>query len=139
MKKKKIVKLIDILCLMSLNEKIPEKIKYDNQVYNYCDVTKDYYYTIYGINIYLFKTLFSTPTTFLNNEIEVLEEIKKIEDIEEFEDIVEWSEPALEEVKTKTDYTIKDLQRYIYILMQTQNDLTKNQKKIINQLKEEGN
>ena len=36
MEKRKIVKLIDILCLMSLNEKIPEEIKYD-KIYSKLD------------------------------------------------------------------------------------------------------
>jgi len=138
MKKKKIVKLIDILCLMSLNEKIPRKIKYDNQIYNYCDAVKDYYYTFCGINVYLFRTLFWTPITFLNDEIEVLEVMEKIEDIEEFEDIEEWCDWSLSSKEKKIKNKVFDLQRYILLLKETQNQLIKNQKKIIEILKKEG-
>lgn len=129
MKKKKIVKLIDILCLMSLNEKIPEKIKYDNQVYNYCDVTKDYYYTIYGINIYLFKTLFSRPTTFLNDEVEILETMDEFDEIEEIT------------IRDKTigfpngEWTARNMDKAFAIKI---NQLIKSQKKIMKKLREEG-
>lgn len=129
MEKRKIVKLIDILCLMSLNEKIPEEIKYDNKIYHYCDITKDYYYTCYGINIYLFKTLFSKPTTFLNDEVEILELEDEFEDIEKIEHEYIY---GLNENEEKIDDRVSRFEDKI-------NALIKNQKKIIEKLKEEGN
>ena len=127
---KKKIKIMDILCMINCRQEVPYKIKYNNDEYTYDYEIQDYYDKNYN---YLFEELFVGYDTsrVLETEVEILDE----ED--EFTDIVEWGEPALEEVKTKTDYTIKDLQRYIYILMQTQNDLTKNQKKIIERLKDE--
>lgn len=55
---------------------------------------------------------------------------------DDFEDILEWGEGALEEIETKRNYKITELQKYICILMQTQNQLINNQKKIIQKLKE---
>lgn len=127
MEKKKIVKLIDILCLISLNEKLPEKIKYNNQIYSYCDVTKDYYYTYFGINIYLFKTLFSKYITFLNDEIEVLHKEDEFEDIEEIT------------IRDKTigfpngAWTPRNMDKAFSIKI---NQIIKNQKKIIEKLKD---
>ena len=138
MEKRKIVKLIDILCLMSLNEKIPEEIKYDNKIYHYCDITKDYYYTCYGINIYLFKTLFSKPTTFLNDEVEVLETMNEFDEIEELEIGYLENNPSnkyiINEYGTKCYLT-----KHSRIMADKINDLIKNQKKIIKKLKKEGN
>jgi len=65
----------------------------------------------------------------LDSEIEI---IKEVED-KEYEDIDSWGKGALEEVKTKK-LEIKSLQKYIEILMETQNQLIKNQKKIIERL-----
>lgn len=62
--------------------------------------------------------------------------IRILEEDDDFEDILEWGEGALEEIETKRNYKIAELQKYICILMQTQNQLTKNQKKIIEKLKE---
>ena len=50
----------------------------------------------------------------LSDEVEIIEEEK---------DIDKWGKGALEEIKTKTDYKIKDLQKYIEILMETQNEI----------------
>ena len=46
--------------------------------------------------------------------LEIIEEDKKIE---------KWGNGALEEIKTKKDYKINDIQLYIEILMETQNKL----------------
>ena len=51
---------------------------------------------------------------FLNDELEIIEEPKKIE---------KWGKDALEEMKNSTDYTIEDLQIYIRILAETQNEI----------------
>ena len=50
----------------------------------------------------------------LNDYVEIIEEPKKIE---------KWGEGALEEMEKCTDYTLEDLQKYIRILAETQNEL----------------
>ena len=47
----------------------------------------------------------------------------EVEIIEEDEEITKWGKGALEEIKTKKDYKINDLQKYIEILMETQNQI----------------
>ena len=59
----------------------------------------------------------------LNDEVAIIEESKKIE---------KWGEGALEEMEKCTDYTLEDLQKYIRILAETQNELIDE----INNLKE---
>ena len=49
-----------------------------------------------------------------NENVEIIEEPKKIE---------KWGEGALEEMENCTDYTLEDLQKYIRILAETQNEL----------------
>lgn len=131
----KTIKIIDLLNKIANGEEVPTDIKVGIHKFYKCrkhNVYDDFdYQNEDGEYLLDYLSEYEYITEYLSNEVEILDE----ED--EFEDIVEWGEPALEEVKTKTDYTIKDLQRYIYILMQTQNDLTKNQKKIIERINNE--
>ena len=60
---------------------------------------------------------------FLKDEVEIIGDPKKIE---------KWGEGALEEMEKCTDYTLEDLQKYIRILAETQNELIDE----INNLKE---
>ena len=62
----------------------------------------------------------------LNKKVEVLDLLKEPKKIEK------WGEGALEEMEKCTDYTLEDLQKYIRILAETQNELIDE----INNLKE---
>lgn len=75
-------------------------------------VTKESLKTTPDAQIYLMDRY----RTFMNldKEVEILEESKKIE---------KWGEGALEEMENCTDYTLEDLQKYIRILAETQNEL----------------
>ena len=60
--------------------KIPKKIKYRNNIFEYCGGLGDYRpdnITKYHGN-YLFHYLFEEEVNFLNDEVEILEEEKKI-------------------------------------------------------------
>ena len=94
--------------------KAPKKIKFCGNIYEWED---DWYLTKeknckvclggkeedYNILINAF-----------NENVEIIEEPKKIE---------KWGEGALEEMEKCTDYTLEDLQKYIRILAETQNEL----------------
>lgn len=73
------IKIIDLLNKISNGEKIPEKIKYKNKIWEYDEYSNDYKseYTC------LFEKLFDYKRTieFINDETEIIEEPKKIEKI----------------------------------------------------------
>lgn len=75
-------------------------------------VTKESLKTTPDAQIYLMDRY----RTFMNldKEVEITEEPKKIE---------KWGEGALEEMEKCTDYTLEDLQKYIRILAETQNEI----------------
>ena len=100
--------------------KAPKKIKYNNIEREYDEKDEDYH-SYYGGG--LFEHKFGNCKNFLNDGVEIIEEPKKIE---------KWGEGALEEMEKCTDYTLEDLQKYIRILAETQNELIDE----INNLKE---
>ena len=96
--------------------KAPKKIKYRQNIFGFIHSLADYKpddITKYNGN-YLLHYLFEEEVNFLNDEVEIIEEPKKIE---------KWGEGALEEMEKCTDYTLEDLQKYIRILAETQNEL----------------
>lgn len=72
------IKVIDLLNMIANGEEVPEKVKYQNEIWKYCKDLEDYLrpskettlFTMYYIH------------RILNNEIEVIQEPKKIEKIE---------------------------------------------------------
>ena len=108
--------------------KAPKKIKYSSCVMIY-DVDENDYRTpekdYYDADVKTYKYLTDCIDLFtdLNDKVEIIEEPKKIE---------KWGEGALEEMEKCTDYTLEDLQKYIRILAETQNELIDE----INNLKE---
>ena len=104
------IKIIDLLNKIANKEQVPEKIKYEKDTYihidNYCYYCKD-------TNLILSDRIFAEYSK-LNDYVEIIEESKKIE---------KWGEGALEEMEKCTDYTLEDLQKYIRILAETQNEL----------------
>lgn len=94
---------------------------YDVDENDYRTPEKDYYDA--DVKTYKYLTDCIDLFTDLNNEVEIIKEPKKIE---------KWGEGALEEMEKCTDYTLEDLQKYIRILAETQNELIDE----INNLKE---
>ena len=110
------ITIYDLIGLVK-DGKAPKEIKYKNFVYGWVQKYKTYTrYDITGKDLYI-------TTNNLNDEVEIIEESKKIE---------KWGEGALEEMENCTDYTLEDLQKYIRILAETQNELIDE----INNLKE---
>ena len=93
--------------------KAPNKIKYDNYEWYFTELD----YSNHKLQQCLFCDYIENRCYLyecLNDEVEIIEEEKEI---------LKWGELALKEIKTKTDYTIRDLQTYIEVLMETQNEL----------------
>ena len=112
------IKIIDLLNKIANNEELPKKIKWQGQIYEYSNFNRFYYQN----NWSMYRD-FYTEGNCLNEDVEIIEEPKKIE---------KWGEGALEEMEKCTDYTLEDLQKYIRILAETQNELIDE----INNLKE---
>ena len=73
------IKIIDLLNKIANKEQVPEKIKYNNKIWEYDVYSNDYK----GEDIWLFEELFEYRRTieFINDEVEIIEEQKKIEKI----------------------------------------------------------
>ena len=121
---KKKIKIIDILCKINCNEEVPYKIKYVIDEYTYDYEIQDYYDKNYN---YLFEELFVGYDTsrVLETEVEILDEEDEFEDIEELN--LDTDELLQKVVITAQDYVIEG----------KINELIKNQKKIIERLKDE--
>ena len=111
------IKIIDLLNKIENGEEVPKKILLNGIIFEYQG--DDYLYKDEDKKEHW---LFSAGYTdkymwledFLKAEVEIIEEPKKIE---------KWGEGALEEMEKCTDYTLEDLQKYIRILAETQNEL----------------
>lgn len=78
------IKIIDLLVKIANGEQVPEKIKYNNKIWEYYVYANDYKEE----DIWLFEELFEYRRTieFINDEVEIIEEPKKIEKIEMYQD-----------------------------------------------------
>ena len=78
------MKIIDLLNKIANKEQVPEKIKYENKIWEYDAYSNDYK----GEDIWLFEELFEYKRTieFINDDVEIIEEPKKIKKIEIYED-----------------------------------------------------
>ncbi len=101
--------------------KAPKKIKFRNEIYEYKNNIEDGFIDYVGIEketnerFYLSSYIGNNYiSNIFTDEVEIIEEPKKIE---------KWGEGALEEMEKCTDYTLEDLQKYIRILAETQNEL----------------
>ena len=120
------IKIIDLLNKIENGEEVPKKILLNGIIFEYQG--DDYLYKDEDKKEHW---LFSAGYTdkymwledFLKAEVEIIEDPKKIE---------KWGEGALEEMEKCTDYTLEDLQKYIRILAETQNEIIDE----INNLKE---
>ncbi len=78
----KTIKIIDILCYISIEEKdkIPKRVKWRDSIWEYDDRIQDYA----NGHLMLFEQLKIIRTKeFLNDEVEILDEEDEFEDIEE--------------------------------------------------------
>ena len=78
------IKIIYLLVKIANGEQVPEKIKYENKIWEYDAYSNDYK----GEDIWLFEELFEYKRTieFINDDVEIIEEPKKIKKIEIYED-----------------------------------------------------
>lgn len=104
------MKVIDLLNKIAKGEEAPKKIVINDieWIYDGIDYARE------SDGEYLFSVFVETTQHDLNVEIEIIEEDKEI---------TKWGKGALEEIQTKKDYKINDLQKYIEILMETQNQI----------------
>ena len=70
------IKIIDLFNKIANNEKVPKKIKYFGEIYEYSEDMKFYYQN--GFSMY---RDFFTEGNCLNDEVEIIEEEKEIEKI----------------------------------------------------------
>ena len=91
------------------DDKAPKKIKWQGRIYEYSCINRFYYQNSWSMYRDFYK-----EGNCLNEDVEIIEEPKKIE---------KWGEGALEEMEKCTDYTLEDLQKYIRILAETQNEI----------------
>ena len=113
------IKIIDLLNKLANGAELPKQIKCENDIYIHID---NYCYHCEETNLILSDRIFAEYSR-LNDYVEIIEDPKKIE---------RWGEGALEETEKCNDYTLEDLQKYIRILAETQNELIDE----INNLKE---
>ena len=114
------MKIIDLLNKIANGEEVPKKIRItilDDRItrkYNFFYDEDDQEYKDnelfpLGARLILDRVL--------NKKVEVLDLLKDPKKIEK------WGEGALEEMEKCTNYTLEDLQKYIRILAETQNEL----------------
>ena len=114
------IKVIDLLNMISKGEEVPKKIR----ITDVDDRITRHYIFFYDEDDQEYKDdeLFPLGARLildrvLNKKVEVLDLLKDPKKIEK------WGEGALEEMEKCTDYTLEDLQKYIRILAETQNEL----------------
>ena len=121
----KTIKIIDLLNKIANGEEVPNKIKYRDIAITYDEESQDYYkYWGEGLFSYLFSE--RDDVSFLNDEVEILDGEDEFEDIEEID---------IDKVKDEFvnyNYNVYDL---IYLFGVTMNQLIKNQKTIIERIK----
>ena len=114
------IKIIDLLNKIANGEEVPKKIR----ITDVDDRITRHYIFFYDEDDQEYKDneLFPLGARLildrvLNKKVEVLDLLKEPKKIEK------WGEGALEEMEKCTDYTLEDLQKYIRILAETQNEL----------------
>ena len=114
------MKIIDLLNKIANGEEVPKKIR----ITDADDRITRHYIFFYDEDDQEYKDdeLFPLGARLildrvLNKKVEVLDLLKEPKKIEK------WGEGALEEMEKCTDYTLEDLQKYIRILAETQNEL----------------
>lgn len=103
------IKIIDLLCLISNGEEVPEKIKYYDNIFRKCDIGDDYFND--ASYDWLFKDIFDT--SMLNDKVEILDD-------EEDKDI-----PLIPDDELKDDYTQTNLDFNFRVLKEKINQVVK--------------
>jgi hypothetical protein len=121
------MKVIDLLNKIANGEELPKKIKFNEAIYNFNELYDDYE-GLYGGD-WLLKNHNDNLKCFLNDEVEILDEEDEFIDIEELRvKLMGFADDSEEE----KEFLNEDLRR----ITDKINDLIKNQKKIIQALKE---
>lgn len=125
----KTIKIIDLLNKIANGEEVPKMVTankfedFEDMIFIYDKDIQDYKSKDCD---YLFEMIFNRGFPILNKEVEILDEEDEFEDIENIEEI---------SINKVNDNSIYD-NECLYV--KTINQLIKNQKKIIERLKEEG-
>ena len=82
----KAIKVIDLINKIANGEELPEKIKYDNTIWQYNKTKTDYYQDIGSTKLYFFAELVVYNKNWLNDTVEIIEEQEEI-DIQSIEEI----------------------------------------------------
>lgn len=102
------MKIIDVLVKMANKEKVPQKIRYNNKIWEFQRIDGDYK----NENSYLFEYLFKYLNTksFINDEAEIIEEPKKIERCKGYEDF-DCMDELIEHLREKIDTLIDEVNK----------------------------
>ena len=122
------MKVIDLLNKIANGEEVPKKIRYYDTNYYY---NTEFYYTNDGYSMY--REMYENGNC-MNDEVEILDEKDEFIDIEEFCTSYSLDYIDYRNIEVLKEYLNKDLQS----IFDTLDKLIKNQKKIINKIKEEG-
>ena len=121
----KTIKIIDLFNKIANGEEVPKEISFDGHSCRYDEECSDYFSDdkfIFADTYFLFKAIFKDGKNHLNDEVEILDEEDEFEDIKEI----------------GSDDTIGlDVCESFEFLEEKINQLIKNQKKIIERLKDE--
>ena len=112
------MKVIDLLNKIAKGEEVPKEVKYKTHYWKYNEARNDY---VDGDEDNVFSCSNYDIVNMLDKEVQVIEEVEE----DEFEDIEEINNAYYHESQDKINQMFK----------LTINDLIKNQKKIIEQLK----
>ena len=102
------IKIIDLFNKIANNEKLPKKIRYFGEIYEYSEEMKFYYQN--GFSMY---RDFFTEGNYLNDEIEIIEEEKEIEKIGKIYDgfTDSYYDTCLEKVIKKVDELVDEVNK----------------------------
>lgn len=99
------MKVIDLLNAIAVNEAIPYRIYYNENVYEYDGETQNYYKSLNFTKDWLIG---EDITALLNDEVEIIEEPKKIEKCKNYEDFLTIDD-YIEYLKNKIDEFIDEI------------------------------
>lgn len=123
----KTIKIIDLLNKIANGEEVPKKIKYEYTEYELSLSSKNYYRTDRSEDL-----LSIVSGDELNDIVEILDEEDEFEDIESFGVHYSWDYIDYKNIEELKKYINKDFQN----IFDTLDKLIKNQKKIIERLKD---
>lgn len=124
----KTIKIIDLLNKIANGEEVPKKIRYDYETYELTDTLLNYFG--YENDNDLLSVISGDE---LNELVEILDEENEFEDIESFGVHYSWDYIDYKNIEELKKYVNKDFQN----IFDTLDKLIKNQKKIIERLKDE--